>query len=163
MKNVSTKIATGLSSVVLATALVAAPAAMAETPSKVRIFDHTKTIVTEVPVTQRRCNEVRVPVYGSVEVQGNAGSGALMGMIVGGLLGKGVTGDDGGAAAGAVMGGIIGANESGPRTERQVVGYETKQQCGDYTAVRSEKMEVYSHSTIRFFIDGQRYVLEFQR
>lgn len=153
----------GLSSIVLATALVAAPQAMAQTPAKVKVFDHTKTIVREVPVTERRCNDVRVPIYSNVQVQGDPGAGALMGMIVGGLLGKGVTGDDGGAAAGAVMGGIIGANEAKPRTEQQVVGYETKQSCGDYTAIRSETVEVYSHSTIRFFIDGQRYVLEFQR
>lgn len=40
----------------------------------------------------------------------NAAGGALTGMIIGGLLGKGVTGQDDGAIAGAVIGGMVGAN-----------------------------------------------------
>ena len=35
-------------------------------------------------------------------------------MIVGGIIGKAITGDDSGAAAGAIMGGIIGADKSQP-------------------------------------------------
>ena len=34
----------------------------------------------------------------------------IIGMIVGGILGKGITGKDNGAAAGAVMGGVIAAD-----------------------------------------------------
>jgi uncharacterized protein YcfJ len=40
----------------------------------------------------------------------NAAGSALTGMIIGGLLGKGVTGKDDGAIAGAVIGGMVGAN-----------------------------------------------------
>jgi len=36
-------------------------------------------------------------------------------MIIGGIIGKGVTGDDKGAAAGAVLGGVIGADKGGKR------------------------------------------------
>jgi uncharacterized protein YcfJ len=48
-------------------------------------------------------------------------------MIIGGLLGKGVTGKDKGAAAGAVLGGIIAADSS--KANRVVVGYEPVKKC----------------------------------
>jgi uncharacterized protein YcfJ len=85
-------------------------------------------------------------------------------MIIGGLLGKGVTGDDGGAAAGAVIGGLVGAdNGAKPRTERGIVGYSYEERCEIVTVNQQSYKEVYSHSTIRFYVDGQRHVLEFQR
>jgi uncharacterized protein YcfJ len=48
-------------------------------------------------------------------------------MIIGGLLGKGVTGKDNGAAAGAVLGGIIAAENNNGR--RVVTGYRVERQC----------------------------------
>ena len=85
-------------------------------------------------------------------------------MIIGGLLGKGATGDKDGAAAGAVLGGIIGADKgSRPRTERRIVGHEWVRQCNQVVNYEYQETTVYSHSTIRFFLDGKRYVLEFQR
>lgn len=152
----------GVSSLVLVAALAATPA-MAETVSRVKVFDHTKTIVTNVPTNQERCQDVKVPYYENVYVENNAGEGALMGMIIGGLLGKGATGDDGGAAAGAVIGGIIGANESQGGTERRIAGYTYERQCSIVQINNREQREVYSHSTIRFYLDGKRHVLEFQR
>lgn len=51
----------------------------------------------------------------------NAAGDALAGMIIGGLIGKGATGNDNGAAAGAVIGGMIGAqNGANNRGVRQV-------------------------------------------
>ena len=51
----------------------------------------------------------------------NAAGSALTGMIIGGLLGKGVTGKDDGAIAGAVIGGMVGANNGANNsTVRQV-------------------------------------------
>jgi len=88
-----------------------------------------QTSYQNVPTTQ--CQDVQVPVYGTVTREGNAGEGALAGMIIGGLLGKGVTGDDGGAAAGAVIGGVIGADRSGTRTEQVITGYKTERQCSE--------------------------------
>ena len=48
-------------------------------------------------------------------------------MIIGGLLGKGVGGNDKGAAAGAVLGGIIAADKNNSR--RVVTGYRIERQC----------------------------------
>lgn len=148
---------------ILTTALVASTSAMAETPTKVKVYDHTKTIVREVPVKEQRCYDVKVPIYESVTTTGDAGGGALLGMILGGILGKGVTGDDGGAAAGAVIGGVIGADKNQSRTENREVGYRYEEECSTYTAIGREVIEVYSHSTIRFHVGGQRYVLDFKK
>jgi len=73
-----------------------------------------------------QCYDVEVPVYGNTN-NGASGGDVLAGMIIGGLLGKGVTGDDGGAAAGAVMGGVIAADKG--QNRRGVVGYRTERQC----------------------------------
>ena len=158
-KNTSAAIA----SLVLVTALAAPTTTMAEQPSKVRVVDYNKTIVSSVPSTQKVCENVNVPIYSSVTTKGDAGGGALLGMILGGILGKVVTGDDGGAAAGAVLGGVIGANESQTRTEQRIVGYETERQCGTRTTYVNQEREVYSHSIIKFRSGGKEYSLRFQR
>ena len=142
----------------------ASPVLAADRPEDVVVYDHTKTVARTVPVTELRCRAVEKPIYGEVTRQGNAAEGALAGMIIGGLLGKGLTGDDNGAAAGAVMSGIVGADKgSKPKTERRIIGYETVEECNNVTVNRKEYVDVYSHSTVRFYIDGKRYVLEFQK
>ena len=159
LKNTSVAIAP----LVLVTALAAPTITMADTPTKVRVVDYNKTIVSSVPSTQEVCENVKVPIYSSVTTQGDAGGGALIGMILGGLLGKGVTGDDGGAAAGAVLGGVIGADKGQTRTEQRVVGYETERQCGTRTTYVNQERELYSHSIIHFRSGGREYALRFQR
>tara|TARA_R110000796_G_scaffold62447_6_gene144059 strand:- start:1752 stop:2222 length:471 start_codon:yes stop_codon:yes gene_type:complete len=149
--------------VVLASSLLATTAS-ADTVDRVKVFDHTKTIVTQMPQSQTRCNKVQVPIYQDVQTQGNAAEGALLGMILGGLAGKGVTGDDKGAAAGAIFGGLVGADKGGQvKTERRIVGYENRQQCNDVVVYVDQQEERYSHSTIRFHLNGERYVLRFQK
>jgi uncharacterized protein YcfJ len=71
------------------------------------------------------CETKQVPV--TRESGTSAGEGALAGMIIGGIIGKGVTGKDNGAAAGAVIGGIIGADKSGKK--RTVTTYEEMEVC----------------------------------
>ena len=139
-----------------------ATAAASDKVNRVKIYDHTQTQVIEAPVTSTVCKNVKVPIYEQVQRQGNAAEGALAGMIIGGILGKGVTGKDDGAAAGAVIGGLIGADKgSQPKSENVIVGYEYVEQCQDKTTYRRTEKEVYSHSTIRFYIGNKRYVLKF--
>lgn len=119
-------------------------------------------VAESVPYTENECVNVEVPVYGHRQVQGNAGSGALGGMILGGLIGKGISGDDQGAAAGAVLGGIIGADRaSRTRTEQVVTGYRTERQCTEVTRYRAQNRTVYSHSVLTFTVDGQTYETTF--
>lgn len=135
-----------------------------ERVTDVKVFDHTKTIYKQVPTNKTICRDVKVPVYENVQKQGNAAEGALLGMIIGGVLGKGVSGNDDGAAAGAVIGGLIGADKGAkPKNEQKIVGYEYVEKCNNETVIREVKTEVYSHSTIRFYVNGKRYVLSFQK
>ena len=152
---------------VLMTPLLAmgiATAAAADTVDRIKVYDHTTTIVTQIPTSETRCDVIKVPIYEDVQSKGNAAEGALAGMIIGGILGKGLTGKDDGAAAGAIMGGLIGADKGAqPKTERRVVGYQNQERCQDVVIYVDQKEERYSHSTIRFFLNGKRYVLEFIR
>ena len=130
----------------------------------IRVFDHTKTMRVSTPTTQRVCENMDVPIYGTTTRQGNASGGALIGMLLGAAGGKAVTGNDKGAAIGAIMGGLVGADKGAqPKQSQTIVGYKQELVCNDVTSVSNELVEVYSHSTIRFYIDGRRYVLKFQK
>ena len=102
-----------MKSILISAALVVAAPAMAET-TRATIEDVFATVVESTPYTRQVCQNVEVPIYGTVTRQGGGASGGdiLGGMILGGLLGKGVTGKDDGAAAGAVLGGIIAADKA---------------------------------------------------
>ena len=85
-------------------------------------------------------------------------------MLLGAAGGKAVTGDDKGAAVGAIMGGLVGADKGAqPKQKQAVVGYKQELVCNDITSVSEQLVDVYSHSTIRFYVDGKRYVLKFQK
>ena len=103
-------------------------------------------------VPRQQCEDVEVPIYGNVQNNGNAGEGALAGMIIGGILGKGVTGDDGGAAAGAVIGGIIGADRAQNGSRRVITGYTTERQCRE-VMIREQVREIRNY-TIRYRWNG---------
>jgi uncharacterized protein YcfJ len=81
-----------------------------------------------VPTTQ--CQDVEVPIYGTQQGNGASGGDVLTGMIIGGLLGKGVSGNDKGAAAGAVIGGVIAADK-GQNSKKVIIGYEIQRQCSE--------------------------------
>ena len=76
------------------------------------------------------------------------------------FVGGTASGKDSGAAIGA-LGGAIVANESAKGAK--VTGYRLERQCNDVTVYQNTNIEVYSHSTIRFYIDGKRYVVPFQK
>lgn len=80
-------------------------------------------------VPHEQCTKVRVPITRNNN-RSSAGVDALAGMIIGGIIGKGISGNDKGAAAGAIIGGVVGADnhsKSKPeyREERRcVIKYE---------------------------------------
>jgi uncharacterized protein YcfJ len=121
----------------IAIALLTATAASAETV-RATIKDHYVWQDVNTPITQTYCRE------------GNAGQGALEGMIIGGLLGKGITGDNNGAAAGAVLGGVIGADKAGRK-------------CWEETTYSTQSTKVYSYSTITFTQDGVTYAIDYYK
>lgn len=125
---------------------VTATAAAAESVRYANVRDVYTEMRTDVPYTERRCRTVRSG--------GDAAGGALAGMIIGGLIGKGATGTDNGAGAGAVVGGLIGADR-GSRGGRMV------EQCENVVAYRSETQSVYDYSVITFTVGGKQYTSTF--
>jgi outer membrane lipoprotein SlyB len=153
-----------ISAVALTAIALASPVYAEGKLTDVRVFDHTKTMRVSTPTTQRVCENMDVPIYGTTTRQGNASGGALIGMLLGAAGGKAVTGDDKGAAIGAIMGGLVGADKGAqPKQTQTIVGYKQELVCNDVTSVSNQLVDVYSHSTIRFYIDGRRYVLKFQK
>lgn len=150
--------------VFLAALTAATPVLANEQPTDIRVYDHTKQVRSNQIVEKLVCNDVKTPIYSTVRKQGDAAGGALAGMIIGGLLGKGVSGNDDGAAVGAVIGGLVGADKgSKPVNEQRIIGYEWSEVCDVVEYMDTVNGEAYSHSTIRFYLDGKRYVLKFQR
>ena len=85
----------------------------------VKVQTNYETIAEFVP--RQTCRQMEVPIY--QKKSGDAGN-VLLGMILGGVSGKVITGDDGGAAVGAVIGGLIGADGN-----NKVVGYRQETVC----------------------------------
>jgi uncharacterized protein YcfJ len=151
--------------VALTATIVAFPAFANDGVSvKANVGDTYTVAYDRVPHTKRECVMVDVPVYGTVRKQGNAAEGALLGMILGGVLGKGVTGKDDGAAAGAVIGGLIGADKGAQTKSEQVItGYTKEKRCTDVTHYIDKEIVVYEYSTITFVYEGKKYNLTFEK
>ena len=148
-----------MKSILISAALVVAAPAMAET-TRASIEDVFATVVESTPYTRQVCQNVEVPIYGTVTRQGGGASGGdiLGGMILGGLLGKGATGKDNGAAAGAVLGGIIAADKANkPRTETVITGYKNERQCQNVTEYKDVNKKVYDYSIITWTVNGKEY------
>jgi uncharacterized protein YcfJ len=85
---------------IITTAILALTAGLASAdPIKGEVTDHYKTVTEYIEQPTQKCEMVKVPVYETVKKKGDAAGGALAGMIIGGILGKGVSGNDDGAAA----------------------------------------------------------------
>jgi|TARA_B110000977_G_scaffold179397_1_gene237927 uncharacterized protein YcfJ len=108
-----------------------------------------ENVRVNVPTTS--CRDVEVPIYGVVQRGGASGGDVLTGMIIGGLLGKGITGKDNGAAAGAVFGGVIAADK-GQGSERVITGYSLERRCTNID--RYETQERIKNFRISYELDG---------
>lgn len=114
-----------------------------------------EAIVTQTTqhVPKQVCEWIQVPIYQTVQRQGNAGEGALLGMILGGILGKEITGDQGGRNAGVVIGALVGADKAAGQ-ERIIAGYKKQKKCRTvYNQVNSNNISSYK---IYFMYDGMQ-------
>ena len=140
---------------ITASLLVAtATPALAET-SKATVQDHYKTVIEQTPYKVEVCKNVQVPLKGEMNTEG-AILGGIIGGVIGNQFGKG-DGKDAMTGIGALSGAIIGGQDKGPR------GYRTEQRCEIQTRYEETQREVYSHSTVTFYADGQKQVLKFQK
>ena len=114
----------------------------------------------EVPETKRVCETIQVPVYKEVN-KGTSGADVFGGLLIGGLLGKVLTGNDKGAAAGAVIGGIASAERN--KTEQVISGYRDVRECLDKTYTMEYQRKAYDYSEITFSMGGREYSLPFTR
>ena len=146
--------------VIAATAILASASCAYADNVRSQVRDHFKNETISTPVYTNECYDVDVPIYRE-QRSGASGGDVLTGMIIGGILGKGITGKDNGAAAGAVMGGVIAADQGG--REQVVVGHRKEYQCFEKVLYEEKRQSVYSHSTVTFTVDGKRYTLEFKK
>jgi len=136
---------------------VTATPALANT-SKADIQDHYKNVIVQTPYQVEVCKNVQVP-YGQKKEfdQNSAIVGGIIGGIVGNQIGKG-GGKEAATGVGAIAGAIIGGNkDKGPE------GYETVQKCHIEKRYREVTKEVYSHSTVTFWVDSRQVTLQFQK
>jgi len=123
--------------------------------------------VTEKTVFEQRaipvCTNQRLPIYGQAQAPKDPGT-VIGGAIVGGVIGKIVTDNDGGAAVGALIGGAIANENQQNSTVTKVVGYENTTDCKDrYVNMPVKTEKGYAYSTIEFEVDGEPYTLEFKK
>ena len=141
----------------MATAIIAGIATSASAHAEMRLrvqVTDTEAVYQSSTIQrpQKSCTVVDVPIYGSVGGGANAGD-VLGGMIIGGLLGKGASGNDKGAAAGAVIGGMIAADKK--KGNQQIVGYRQEQRCSTtYTSQTVDKANGYK---LYYNLNGQRF------
>jgi len=126
--------------------------------SKAYTEDHFKTVIKQSPYTVEVCKYVQVP-YGQKKEfdKESAIIGGIIGGVIGNQFGKG-SGKEAATGVGALTGAIIGGNkDKGPE------GYRTEEQCNMQTRYKEVEQEVYSHSTVTFWHDGEKHSLTFQR
>ena len=123
--------------------------ARATQPYNVDVQDHTKTVIKRTPQVVEVCSERKV--------SGDKTGDAVMGDIIGGIIGNNITKDlpDGGTA-GAIIGGLLGHQNS-------TANDGTKLVCNKMTRYKETMETIYSHSTITFNYYGKTYTVRFQK
>jgi len=155
-----------MKNLIIATAMASTIVAPAFAGDRVngKVTDYYKTVVQSTPYTTRECSIQQVPIYSERANNNTAGGGALIGMIIGGLIGKGVSGNDHGAAVGAVIGGISGADSAQQRpVSRSITGYRNEQVCNNITQYTNQEVRSYDYSVITWTQNGKNYSYSFNK
>ena len=126
-----------------------------EANRQAHVEDHYKTVIQQTPYNVEVCKNVKVPQKSEMNTEG-AIIGGIIGGVIGNQFGKG-DGKDAMTGIGALSGAIIGGQDKGPRN------YTTQRQCQIETRYEETKREVYSHSTVTFYADGQKYTVKFNK
>ena len=130
--------------------MVIANSAVAESKlARIEVTDHDKAVIKRTPYVVEVCSERNV--------SGDKTGDAVMGAIIGGLIGNNITKDlpDGGTA-GAIIGGLLGHQNS-------TASDGTKLVCKNMTRYKESMDTIYSHSTITFNYNGKTYTARFQK
>ena len=121
------------------------------------VVDHYEKQTDFIEESQEVCRLVKIPIYHKPHRP--TGAEILGGLVIGGALGKVISGDDKGALAGAVVGGLVTSSRQEPR----IVGYSRQRVCEDKIFHRKEYRHEYSYSTISFTINGVSYNKTFMK
>ena len=116
------------------------------------VRDHYKTIIEQ--------NPYRVEVCKDVQIRGQASTGdTIFGAIIGGAIGNQFGGGKGKDAA-TILGAIVGADVANKNSSTPG---STRRECQVETRYEESREEVYSHSTIQFFLNGREHRLRFKK
>ena len=133
---------------------VMATSALADT-SEAYTQDHYKVVLEQKPYNVEVCKDIKVPQKGQMNTEG-AILGGILGGVIGNQFGKG-NGKEAATGVGALTGAILGGQNKGPRN------FTTQRQCQIETRYKETEREIYSHSTVRFYHEGQRIELQFHK
>jgi uncharacterized protein YcfJ len=114
------------------------------------------TVYMNVP--QQQCQDVQVPIYGTVQGGGNAVEGAVGGAIVGAIIGEVLGGNKESRNTGAVFGAIVGGDKAANGNRQVVTGYKIERQCSE-VMVREQQRQIKNYTiTYRWNgVTGQSY------
>mgnify|MGYP006110260939 FL=1 len=116
------------------------------------VRDHYKTVIEQSPYSVEVCKDVRI--------QGQASTGdTIFGALIGGAIGNQFGGGKGKDAA-TILGAIVGADVANKNSKKPG---SVQRQCQIETRYEERQREVYSHSTVTFYSDGQKYAVKFQK
>tara|TARA_B100001248_G_C27374566_1_gene453476 strand:+ start:702 stop:1223 length:522 start_codon:yes stop_codon:yes gene_type:complete len=114
---------------ILAFAMIIGLASTVHAGSTITYGKITKVEPVYTKVTSRQpvqyCKQVQVPIYGS---KGQNNGNALLGAIIGGVIGN-QFGSGSGKEAATALGAVIGAQKGSQSGNKNIVGYETVNQC----------------------------------
>jgi len=137
---------------ILIVAGISALVATSANAGEATVQDHYKNVIEQ--------NPYRVEVCKDVTVQGQASTGdTLFGALIGGAIGNQFGGGKGKDAA-TILGAIVGADVANKNTSKPG---STQRQCQVETRYEETQRNVYSHSTVTFYYEGQRITLDFHK